>query len=63
MRGTAEYQQYVEYSVSIEGHIRLTLESVIGDADIYVSESSTSLHPTYDHYDYVSATCGEDRLV
>ena len=46
------------YSLKQEGSITLILDSIIGDADIYVSESNTQ--PDYTDYDLQSATCGED---
>ncbi|XP_007948674.1 UPF0669 protein C6orf120 homolog [Orycteropus afer afer] len=41
-----------------EGTIVLRLHSLRGDADLYVSDST--LHPSFDHYELQSATCGQD---
>lgn len=46
------------FELKKDGEITLILESIEGDADIYVSQEH--LKPDYDHYDLKSTTCGED---
>ncbi|ESO07656.1 hypothetical protein HELRODRAFT_191003 [Helobdella robusta] len=40
------------------GRIKIVLNSIDGDADLYIS--SSTLYPTYNSYELKSATCGED---
>ena len=46
------------FELKKDGEITLILESIEGDADIYVSQEH--FKPDYDHYDLKSTTCGED---
>ena len=48
------------YTMKQEGTVTLILHSIIGDADIYVSETNTQ--PDYTDYDLQSATCGQDLV-
>lgn len=41
-----------------EGKIVLKMQSLKGDADLYVSDST--LHPSFDDYELQSVTCGQD---
>ena len=41
-----------------EGKIVLRMQSLKGDADLYVSDST--LHPSFDDYELQSVTCGQD---
>ncbi|XP_012637989.1 UPF0669 protein C6orf120 homolog [Microcebus murinus] len=41
-----------------EGKIILKMQSLKGDADLYVSDST--LHPSFDDYELQSVTCGQD---
>lgn len=41
-----------------EGKIILRMQSLRGDADLYVSDST--LHPSFDEYELQSVTCGQD---
>ncbi|XP_059970915.1 UPF0669 protein C6orf120 homolog [Mesoplodon densirostris] len=41
-----------------EGKIVLKMQSLKGDADLYVSD--TTLHPSFDDYELQSVTCGQD---
>uniref|UniRef100_A0A8D2BE11 CF120 protein n=1 Tax=Sciurus vulgaris TaxID=55149 RepID=A0A8D2BE11_SCIVU len=41
-----------------EGKIVLKMQSLRGDADLYVSDST--LHPSFDDYELQSVTCGQD---
>ncbi|XP_028904459.1 UPF0669 protein C6orf120 homolog [Ornithorhynchus anatinus] len=41
-----------------EGKIILQMQSLKGDADLYVSD--TTLHPSFDDYELQSVTCGQD---
>lgn len=49
---------FTYFELKKEGEITLVLESVEGDADIYISQEN--LKPDFDHYDLKSTTCGED---
>ena len=51
-------ENFTYYKLNTPGTIRLHLESLEGDADLYLS--SETLNPDYDIYDVKSATCGED---
>ncbi|XP_006000852.1 UPF0669 protein C6orf120 homolog [Latimeria chalumnae] len=44
-----------------EGKIILQMQSLKGDADLYVSD--TTLHPSFDNYELQSATCGKDVVI
>lgn len=44
-----------------DGYVRLTLRSVTGDADLYVS--SKTLSPDYFNYELSSTTCGDDEVI
>lgn len=46
------------YTLRQQGSITLILDSFVGDADMYVSE--TNAKPDYNDYDLQSATCGQD---
>lgn len=46
------------YRLTREGDLSLVLESLEGDADIYVSQ--TTLSPSYEDYELQSVTCGLD---
>lgn len=43
------------------GKLVLWLESLTGDADLYVSDKT--LHPTYDDYELAATSCGRDATV
>lgn len=49
---------FTYFTLKKEGEVTLILDSVEGDADIYVSQEN--LKPDFDHYDLKSVTCGED---
>ena len=49
---------FTYFELKKEGEVTLILNSVEGDADIYVSQEN--LKPDFDHYDLKSETCGED---
>lgn len=44
-----------------DGRIVLEMKSLMGDADLYISD--TTLHPTFDDYNLQSVTCGNDVIV
>uniref|UniRef100_A0A3Q4GPR2 Chromosome 6 open reading frame 120 n=1 Tax=Neolamprologus brichardi TaxID=32507 RepID=A0A3Q4GPR2_NEOBR len=44
-----------------DGRIILHMQSLKGDADLYVSDKT--LHPSFDTYKLQSATCGQDVVV
>ena len=52
---------YTHYKIMAAGEIRLLLESIYGDADIYVSDQT--LKPDFDNYQICSVTCGDDMVV
>ena len=60
--GTIGAGNFSYYKLNRPGRVTLLLESLEGDADIYVSEST--LTPTFDldKYDLQSASCGEDKV-
>lgn len=43
-----------------EGKIILRMQSLRGDADLYVSDSTP--HPSFDEYELQSVTCGQDMV-
>nr|XP_039248391.1 UPF0669 protein v1g209471-like [Styela clava] len=49
------------YRLMLEGCVIVQLETMTGDADLYVS--SSSLKPTWESYDLKSTTCGIDEVV
>lgn len=49
---------FTYFALKKEGEVTLILESIEGDADIYVSQEN--LKPDFENYDLKSATCGED---
>lgn len=49
---------FTYFTLKREGDVTLILESVEGDADIYISQDS--LKPDFDNYDLKSVTCGDD---
>ncbi len=51
---------YSNYKILREGYLRLTLESIVGDADLYVSDTNQT--PNFEDYELKSATCGEDTV-
>ena len=52
-------EKFDRYEVkNLHGKIRLELDTLSGDSDLYVSTSTLS--PSYTDYDYHSATCGRD---
>ncbi|KAJ8980310.1 hypothetical protein NQ317_005231 [Molorchus minor] len=58
--GIVGNENFTYYYIHHLGNIILSLESIFGDVDLYVSE--TNMVPTYDPdtYDLHSATCGLD---
>ena len=59
--GSVESKKYSVYSIVYKGRLRIAVTSVRGDVDIYIS--LTSAQPTFENYDFVEATCGDDMLV
>lgn len=51
---------YSYLRLSHEGKIVLRMQSLKGDADLYVSDST--LHPSFDDYALQSVTCGQDAV-
>lgn len=53
-------ENYTYFRISRSGHLRLQLESLTGDADLYISDKVQ--RPTFDNYELQSTTCGTDIL-
>ncbi|KAM8947853.1 UPF0669 protein C6orf120 homolog [Pelodytes ibericus] len=51
---------YSYLKLNHEGKIILEMQSLTGDADMYVS--ATTLHPSFDEYELQSTTCGLDVI-
>ncbi|XP_074846332.1 UPF0669 protein C6orf120 homolog [Carettochelys insculpta] len=49
---------YSYLKLNHEGKIVLQMQSLKGDADLYVSD--ITLHPSFDEYELQSVTCGQD---
>lgn len=49
---------YSYFTMRKEGEVTLILDSVNGDADLYLSQST--LKPDFENYDLQSVTCGRD---
>ncbi|XP_002735183.1 UPF0669 protein v1g209471-like [Saccoglossus kowalevskii] len=49
---------YTYYRLAKEGAMALVLDTLEGDADIYIS--SLTLAPSFEEYELQSATCGQD---
>lgn len=60
--GVIRNETFLYLYVYHEGYINLSLKSIFGDADLYIS--AKNLQPTYnvDSYDFHSATCGIDVI-
>lgn len=51
---------FTHYTLKQEGTVTLVLDSILGDADIYVSAENPK--PDYIDYDFQSTTCGQDSI-
>ena len=51
---------YTHYRLSTQGRLHIVVESVVGDADLYISD--TTLSPTFDDYSIQSNTCGREEV-
>ena len=51
---------YTYYRLMHRGYIRLLLDTLEGDGDLYIS--SQTPNPTFSNYDMQSVTCGEDLI-
>ncbi|XP_063306393.1 UPF0669 protein C6orf120 homolog [Pelobates fuscus] len=51
---------YTYFGLNYDGKIILQMQSLAGDADLYVS--AATLHPSFDEYELQSATCGLDII-
>ena len=49
---------FTYFTLKREGEVTLILDSIVGDADIYISQETGK--PDFENYDLKSATCGED---
>lgn len=61
LTATVGGENYTNYRLSTQGRLLITLESTIGDADLYVSDITNS--PTFDDYVMQSNTCGKDEVI
>ena len=61
--GEVEQGNYTYYTLRQPGHLKLTLTSHLGDADMYVSGSELE-RPTFyfEEHELSSTTCGEDTV-
>nr|XP_054759700.1 UPF0669 protein C6orf120-like [Lytechinus pictus] len=51
---------YSYFKLSRQGNVRIFVETLLGDADIYVSQANSK--PSFEDYDFKSVTCGEDYV-
>ncbi|XP_078000756.1 UPF0669 protein v1g209471-like [Glandiceps talaboti] len=58
--GTIGSGNFTYYRLSREGDLSIVLDTLKGDADIYISQ--TNMNPDYDDYDLKAASCGQDRV-
>lgn len=61
LTATVSGEGYTHYRLSTQGRLLVTLESIVGDADLYVSDHTLS--PAYDDYVMQSNTCGKDEVI
>ena len=52
---------YTHFKLTKEGDVRLVLNTLEGDADIYISD--TTLFPDFENYELQASTCGEDMVL
>ncbi|XP_042324257.1 UPF0669 protein C6orf120 homolog isoform X2 [Sceloporus undulatus] len=60
VRGPIGAGNYSYLRLNHEGKIVLHMQSLKGDADLYVSD--VTLHPSFDNYELQSVTCGQDMV-
>ena len=60
LTATIGAENYTHYKLSTQGRLCIELESNVGDADLYISE--TTLSPTYEDYTIQSNTCGKEEV-
>ncbi|KAK3584499.1 hypothetical protein CHS0354_006031 [Potamilus streckersoni] len=60
LEDTVQADNFIYYRLFVKGNIYIELESLEGDADIYVSDET--LEPDYVNYKLKSATCGLDSV-
>ncbi|XP_066472655.1 UPF0669 protein C6orf120 homolog [Tiliqua scincoides] len=58
VQGQIAAGNYTYLRLNHEGKIVLQMQSLKGDADLYVSD--VTLHPSFDDYELQSVTCGQD---
>ena len=51
---------YTHYKLTKEGDVRLVLNTIEGDADLYISDNT--LYPDYENYELQAVSCGEDTV-
>lgn len=60
LNGVVGGENYTYYRLSRSGHLRIMMESLRGDADLYVSDKTAS--PDFEDYTQQSVTCGVDVI-
>ena len=60
LHATVGGDNYTHYRLSTQGRLHIVVESVVGDADLYISD--TTLSPTFDDYAIQSNTCGREEV-
>jgi hypothetical protein len=60
LTATVGGDNYTHYRLSTQGRLHIVVESVVGDADLYISD--TTLSPTFDDYAIQSNTCGREEV-
>ena len=60
LHATVGGDNYTHYRLSTKGRLHIVVESVVGDADLYISD--TTLSPTFDDYAIQSNTCGREEV-
>ncbi|XP_029450141.1 UPF0669 protein C6orf120 homolog [Rhinatrema bivittatum] len=61
LQGQIGAGNYSYLRLNHEGKIILKMQTLRGDADLYVSDAT--LHPNFDEYELQSTTCGQDVIV
>jgi len=59
--GSVGASNFTYFKLHRDGIVKLVLDSMSGDADIYVS--SATLSPDYSNYELCSTTCGLDEII
>ncbi|CAG2240701.1 UPF0669 protein C6orf120 homolog,UPF0669 protein v1g209471 [Mytilus edulis] len=60
LTATIGAENYTHYRLSTQGRLHITLESIVGDADLYISDNTLS--PNFEDYVIQSNTCGMEEV-